>query len=117
MSSIYKYELPTSAQKGQTMPSIIVSHQVFRLGLPFQVNHLSCSEARVLYGGCVSIVPLVLDNLLKVYSVIKENSKELQETWPPQTQRPRSIQSARHQRSKTESKCLDVCKYMFLVVC
>ncbi|XP_030853603.1 sperm acrosome-associated protein 9 [Strongylocentrotus purpuratus] len=92
--------------RGRTLLNPSNEFSSLRAGYPHQeVNHLSCSEARVLYGGCVSIVPLVLDNLLKVYSVIKENGKELKETWPPaQTQRPRSIQSARHQRSKTETQ-------------
>ncbi|XP_071490178.1 sperm acrosome-associated protein 9-like [Diadema antillarum] len=76
-----------------------------RAGYPHQeVNHLSCSEARVLYGGCVSIVPLVFDNLLKIYAIYRESMSELNETWPTQSQRPRSVQSARHQRSNTETQ-------------
>ncbi len=74
------------------------------------MNHLSCEEARVLYGGCVSLIPLLFDQIQKIQSELRakeeatlESSSALQKSWPP----PRRAASAAvrgHQRSKTDSK-------------
>ncbi|XP_071802257.1 sperm acrosome-associated protein 9-like [Asterias amurensis] len=76
-----------------------------------EVNHLSCAEARVLFGGAVSLVPLVFDQAHRVQSELSKLSKipsgatgasgePLKETYPPR----RSVQSAKHHRSHTDGE-------------
>ncbi|KAJ8038979.1 Sperm acrosome-associated protein 9 [Holothuria leucospilota] len=72
-----------------------------------EVNHLSCEEARVLFGGCVSLVPFIFDQITKIQSELAKNGEaSLDETWPPQRKHSgtRVVQSAKHQRSKTEAQ-------------
>ena len=75
------------------------------------MNHLSCAEARVLFGGAVSLVPLVFDQAHRVQSELSKRSKipsgetgaggePVNDTYPPR----RAVQSAKHQRSHTDSK-------------
>ncbi|PIK50656.1 hypothetical protein BSL78_12502 [Apostichopus japonicus] len=72
-----------------------------------EVNHLSCEEARIQFGGCVSLLPFIFDQITRIQSQLaKQNQDSLDETWPP-ARKPsaaRVVQSARHQRSKTESQ-------------
>ncbi|XP_038063773.1 uncharacterized protein LOC119734358 [Patiria miniata] len=80
-----------------------------------EVNHLSCAEARVLFGGVVSLVPLIFDQAHRVMSEMSKRAKEsrpteagetkvdrgiLKDTHPPR----RAVQSAKHHRSYTDSE-------------
>ena len=76
------------------------------------MNHLSCEEARVLYGGCVSLIPILFDQVQKIYNDIKAKedaatSEALQQSWPPPRRAASAaVHSAGHRRSKTESEYL-----------
>ncbi|XP_022108789.1 sperm acrosome-associated protein 9-like [Acanthaster planci] len=83
-----------------------------------EVNHLSCAEARVLFGGVVSLVPLIFDQAHRALSDMAKRAKEyapprpvgagetranreiLKDTYPPR----RAVQSAKHHRSHTDSE-------------
>ncbi|PIK40495.1 hypothetical protein BSL78_22656 [Apostichopus japonicus] len=50
-----------------------------------EVNHLSCEEARIQFGGCVSLLPFIFDQITRIQSQLaKQNQDSLDETWPLQ---------------------------------